>query len=122
MYRFTCDERRRNIASETLSAFHCFGAAGIVTHSVHDHPADLQDGHVGLLALVSLPHDGAHSLQAGIGAVQPGGVTLSGKNIQTTIMNSLFTATTSFCSATLMGLWEETPISPEDLQVRRGLV
>lgn len=46
------------------------------THSVHDHAADLQDGHVGLLALVSLPHDGAHPLQTGVGAVQPGNVTL----------------------------------------------
>lgn len=48
----------------------------IITHSVHDHAADLQDGHVGLLTLVPLPHDSAHPLQAGVGAVQPGNVTL----------------------------------------------
>lgn len=50
-----------------------------VTDPVHDHAADLQDGHVGLLALVTLPHDGAHPLQAGVGAVQPGDVTLTGE-------------------------------------------
>lgn len=51
----------------------------LLTHFVHDHAADLQDGHVGLLTLVSLPHDGAHSLQTGVGAVQPGNMTLRGK-------------------------------------------
>lgn len=56
----------------------------LVTHSVHDHAADLQDGHVGLLALVSLPHYGAHSLQAGVGAVQPGNVTLGEETYTTT--------------------------------------
>lgn len=49
------------------------------TYPVHDHAADLQDGHVGLLALVTFPHNGAHPLQAGVGAVQPGNVTLMRK-------------------------------------------
>lgn len=48
------------------------------THSVHDHAADLQDGHVGLLALISLPYYGAHSLQTRVGAMQPGNMSLFG--------------------------------------------
>lgn len=47
---------------KTLNVCIPVGTTGIVTHSVHDHAADLQDGHVGLLTLVSLPHYGAHSL------------------------------------------------------------
>lgn len=47
-----------------------------VPHSVHDHATDLQDTHVSLLTLVSLPHDGAHPLQARVGAVKPGDMTL----------------------------------------------
>lgn len=46
------------------------------SHSIHDHATDLQNRHVCFLALVSLPHDGAHSLQTRVGAVQPGNVTL----------------------------------------------
>jgi len=59
-----------------------------ITHSVHDHAADLQDRHVGLLALISLPHDGAHSLQAGVGAVQPGNVALQKKHSNNIHINS----------------------------------
>lgn len=55
-----------------------FACMESVTHSVHDHAADLQDRHVCFLALISLPHDGAHPFQAGVGAVQPGKVTLQG--------------------------------------------
>lgn len=55
-----------------------FACMESVTHSVHNHAADLQDRHVCFLALVSLPHDGAHPFQAWVGAVQPGKVTLQG--------------------------------------------
>lgn len=57
------------------------GQQKFVTDSVHNHAADLQDRHVGLLALISLPHDGTHSLQARVGAVQPGNMTLRKKYI-----------------------------------------
>lgn len=59
----------------SLVFFACMESA---THSVHNHAADLQDRHVCFLALVSLPHDGAHPFQAWVGAVQPGKVTLQG--------------------------------------------
>lgn len=73
------------------------------THSVHDHAADLQDGHVGLLTLVSLPHYGAHSLQTGVGAVQPGNMTLRGKNIHTTTSTLLtFYLMQTLCSVILL--------------------
>lgn len=87
----------------------------MVTHSVHDHAADLQNGHVGLLTLVSLPHYGAHSLQAGVGAVQPGNVTLWGKIYTTTstlLRTCLFTATSLLCSTIQQGE-ERNPVSSQ---------
>lgn len=62
----------------TVPSLVFFACMESVTHSVHDHAADLQDRHVCFLALVSLPHDGAHPFQAWVGAVQPGKVTLQG--------------------------------------------
>lgn len=78
----------------------------VETHFVHDHATDLQDRHVSLLTLVSLPHYGAHSLQAGVGAVQPGNVTLRGgkviyHNIYI-IIDHIFTATSLPCSTMLL--------------------
>lgn len=59
-----------------LSAWIINVVAQNASYSVHDHATDLQNRHVRFLALVSLPHDGAHPLQARVGAVQPGNMTL----------------------------------------------
>lgn len=66
-----------------INGRHSLSTKRIATHSFHDHPADLQNGHVGLLALVALPHDGAHPLQTGTGAVQPGSLTLRATQFKT---------------------------------------